>query len=92
MSQQELEALGRLVNAFAHTRAEMDAMRTVLTAAVSTIGSHSELCETFTRRLRALKEADHAAGLASTASDDMLQRRIDWICRLVPPHLRAAIE
>jgi hypothetical protein len=74
------------------TRAEIDAMRTVLVAAVSTINAHPVLRADFVSQIRAGKEADIAVALATSMTDEMLQQRAEWISRLLPPDLRKLIE
>lgn len=92
MTPEELDVVRKLATAFSMTRAEIDAMRTVVVAAVATINAHPELRADFAARLQAAKEADVAASLASTMTDEMLQQRADWLRRLVPPELQGLMK
>lgn len=92
MTPEELEIIRKLAAAFAMTRAEIDAMRTVVVAAVSTINTDKALRSQFIARLQAVKEADLAVSLGSAMTDDMLQQRADWLQRLLPPEVRELIK
>lgn len=90
MTQGELAVLAKLAEAFSMTRAELDAMRTMV-AAVSTINASPVLRRECIARLQAAKDADTARALASPMTDEMLQRRLDWVYRLLPLELRPLI-
>lgn len=91
MTSKELEVLQKLAAAMSKTRAEIDAMRTILIAAISTISADPALREGFVARLQAAKDVDVAVCLASSMTDEMLQARDDWFHSLLPADVRASV-
>lgn len=88
MNQQDLDAIQKLTDAMALTRAEIDGTRAVLIAALATISKDKNLSKAFTDALHAAREAELAYCLSSPMSDEEMQQRLDWIDRLTPYALR----
>jgi secreted Zn-dependent insulinase-like peptidase len=88
MNHEDFDAIKKLTDAMALTRAEIDGTRAVLIAALATLSKDRDLSKAFTNALHAAREAELAYCLSSPMSDDEMQQRLDWIDRLTPHALR----
>lgn len=81
------EILYSLANNMEATRFELDAVRTLLVAAVATISAHPELAKDFAERAQQAIDGDEGVMIATLLSDESLQKRVDWMLRLLPVHV-----
>jgi hypothetical protein len=87
-----LEVIEKLTTALSKTRAEIDAIRTILVAATSTISAAPMLRDGFVARLQVAKDADLAVCLSSSMTDEMLKERAEWFHSLLPADVRPFIN
>ena len=81
---EDQKVLHLLADTMAMTRDELDALRLVTQAAVATLRANPALESVFAAALKAAIEADTAMALNSPMSDEQIERRAEWIARLVP--------
>ena len=81
---QDQEILYSLSKTMASTRDELDALRIVTQAAVATLCARPDLQPIFMAALSGAIEGDAAIALNSPMTDAQLERRAEWIARLVP--------
>jgi hypothetical protein len=68
-------------------RAELDAMRLVMTALIPAINADSAMAKRFAGAIKAVIEVDAGLILATPLPDSLLLARTQWLERLLPPGL-----
>lgn len=86
------EILYSLANTLEATRFELDAVRTLLIATMATIAEHPELTKNFTEKVQKAIDGDEAVMVATLLSDESLQKRVDWMRRLVPAQVAQNLQ
>lgn len=81
---QDQKDLDSLADTMSKTRDELDALRIVTQAAVATLCARPDLQPVFMAALSGAIEGDAAIALNSPMTDAQLERRAEWIARLVP--------
>ena len=81
---EDQKVLDSLAATMAMTRDELDALRIVTQAAVTTLRARPELQPVFMAALSGAIEGDAAISINSQMTDAQLERRAAWIARLVP--------
>jgi len=74
------------------TRIELDGMRTVFIGALAALSADATQQDRLARAIGAAIEGDAAQALNSHMSDEMLQRREEWMQRLMPQRLWKAVQ
>lgn len=92
MDKEEIDILASLAKTLASTRAELDGIRTAFIGVLAAISSDSEMQERLAKAIAASAEADSAQSLNSTMPDEMLQRREEWLNRLMPQQLAQRVQ
>lgn len=87
MDKEEMDILASLAKTLASTRMELDGIRTAFIGVLAAISSDPEMQERLAKAIAASAEADSAHSLNSPMPDEMLQRREDWLNRLMPQQL-----
>ena len=91
MEDADQKILYSLADTMSKTRDELDAMRCVLIAITNVLAANPQTLPLLTETLKAVIESDSLVALFSTMTDEQIQRRIEWIARLVPLHLRQSL-
>lgn len=81
---QDQKDLDSLADTMSKTRDELDALQIVTQAAVATLCARPDLQPVFMAALSGAIEGDAAIALNSPMTDAQLERRAEWIARLVP--------
>lgn len=92
MTEQERQILFSLASTMEMTRAELDTIRTLFTGTLAALASNPEIIPVLTASLNSAINADAAISLSSPMTDQMLQKRSDWLDRLIPAQLRQSVR
>lgn len=92
MNNDEIErVVTSLADTLAKTRAELDAMRIMLTGVTAVVSTQPSLLPPLSGAIRAAMEVDAATALASPMPDEYILQRTEWLKRLMPPPLRQSV-
>ncbi|MFZ6761035.1 hypothetical protein ACO0K9_27860 [Undibacterium sp. Ji50W] len=92
METQDQKVLYSLAQTMEMTRAELDGMRIVCQGVLNALATDSNNVPVLVAAINSCIEGDMAVAIASPMTDAMLQQRIDWVKRLLPPQVAALIN
>lgn len=78
------EVLASLANTLMQTRAELDAIRTIMIGALAVLAKNPEMQADLASSIRSAIDSDSAISLNTQMPDALLDQRMEWMKRLTP--------